>query len=72
MDFILRTKGKPSKGLRSGDTIQFVILRLSPVAKHVVEEANVDTGVLLRELFIIQARDGSACGGRSRKKWIHP
>lgn len=66
-----KDKGKSSKGLRNGDTIRFVILRLSPAAKHVVEEANVDTGVLLRELFIIQVRDGSACGGRSGKKWIN-
>lgn len=42
-------KGKSSKGLRSGNTIRFVFLKLSPAAEHAVEEAKMDTGILTRE-----------------------
>lgn len=36
-----------------------------------MEEANVDTGILTRELLITQAWDGVACC-RSGMKWKNP
>ena len=38
-----KDRGKPSKGLRSKDTMRSVVFKLSPATEPVVEEANVDS-----------------------------
>lgn len=58
------------KGLRSRDTIMFVFLKRSLAEEQSLYERRQKgtPGVLVRRLLIIQERDGSVCGRRSRKK----